>query len=239
MKTQGLSAVILAGGKGKRLRPYTKKTPKPLLPIAGKPILAYTIEHLRQQGITDITLSTYYLRDQIEAYFGDGGDYSVSISYAVDDPPMGTAGAVAKLLDRVSDPFVVLPGDVLSDIDVSKLVELHEERKAAATICLFEMRSPTDFGIIRYDEDCRITAFEEKPIIKQIINTGVYVLDKGIFADIPRDRPVDFSYDLFPALLREGKPLYCHVWDGYWWDIGRVHDYEIASQIGNVLSLGR
>lgn len=231
------TAVILAGGKGKRLRPYTRERPKPMLDIGGKPILEHAINHLVRQGVTDLIFSVSYLRNHIQDYFGDGSDFGVSIDYVVDEPPRGTCGSIAGLEDQLSDPFLVLPGDILTDAPFPEMITFHEEKGGIATIGLFMLKSPMEFGIIRYDNESRIHAFKEKPILENPINTGIYLLDKKVFDYIEGEKTMDFSYDLFPALLADDQELYCYLLQGYWWDIGHVNDYDIAKQIGNILAI--
>jgi mannose-1-phosphate guanylyltransferase/phosphomannomutase len=224
----------MAGGEGTRLRPLTSNQPKPMVPIAGKPCIEHIIELLREHGLDDVVVTVAFLPQAIRSYFGGGDGLGVNISYSVEETPLGTAGSVrlaARALD--DEPFLVISGDALCDVDLTRLVEFHKERNAAVTIGLVHVENPLEFGIVVTDEEGRIERFLEKPSWSQVfsdtINTGIYVLDPAVMKHVPTDRPYDFSKELFPLLLEMGRPLYGCVLDGYWQDIGNLDQYRQAN----------
>jgi len=225
-----MQALILAGGKGTRLRPLTVYTPKPVVPICNRPFLLYQIDTLRRAGIHDITLSLSYQPLKIEQQLGDGSDYGVKITYTVEPQPMGTAGAYKFAEDLIRQPTVVFNGDVLTDLDLTAVIRQHEERKAAATIVLAPVDNPSAYGLVETEEDGRVRAFLEKPKADEIrvntINAGTYVLDPRVLEYIPSGENYSFEYQLFPDLLRRGESFYAHVPpDAYWIDIGTPARY--------------
>ncbi|HTU83456.1 MAG TPA: sugar phosphate nucleotidyltransferase [Candidatus Acidoferrales bacterium] len=229
-----MKAIVMAGGEGSRLRPLTSSRPKPLAPVANKPVMHHIVDLLRRHGITDVVGTLHYLADEIENYFGDGSAYGISMSYVVEDTPLGTAGAV-KLAEPLigRQRFVVVSGDALTDIDLTALLHYHEERGSAATIALQRVSNPLEFGVVVTDEHGRITRFLEKPswgeVFSDTINTGIYVLEPEIFDYMEPGNNYDFSRDLFPKMLRDGKPLYGYVAGGYWSDIGNLQQYQQAN----------
>jgi NDP-sugar pyrophosphorylase family protein len=225
-----MQALILAGGKGTRLRPLTVYTPKPVVPICNRAFLLYQIDTLRRAGIHDITLSLSYQPLKIEQQLGDGSDYGVKITYTVEPQPMGTAGAYKFAEDLIRQPTVVFNGDVLTDLDLTAVIRQHEERKAAATIVLAPVDNPSAYGLVETEEDGRVRAFLEKPKPEDIrvntINAGTYVLDPRVLEYIPSGEGYSFEYQLFPDLLRRGESFYAHVPpDAYWIDIGTPARY--------------
>jgi mannose-1-phosphate guanylyltransferase/phosphomannomutase len=229
-----VKAVVMAGGEGSRLRPLTSSRPKPLAPVANKPVMHHIVDLLRRHGISDVIATLHYLADEIENYFGDGSDLGVTMSYVVEDTPLGTAGAV-KLAQPLlgGERFVIISGDALTDIDLTELLAYHQRRGAAATIALQRVPNPLEFGVVVTDEHGRITRFLEKPswgeVFSDTINTGIYVLEPEIFEYMEAGKNYDFSRDIFPFMLRDGKPLYGHVTDGYWSDIGNLQQYLQAN----------
>lgn len=224
----------MAGGEGSRLRPLTSSLPKPLAPVANKPVMHHIVDLLRRHGVTDVVATLHYLADEIENYFADGAEFGISMAYVVEDTPLGTAGAV-KLAQRLlgSERFLVVSGDALTDINLSELVAFHERSGASVTIALQRVSNPLEFGVVVTDERGRITRFLEKPswgeIFSDTINTGIYVLEPEIFDYMENGKNYDFSRDLFPLMLRDGKPIYGHVIDGYWSDIGNLQQYLQAN----------
>jgi mannose-1-phosphate guanylyltransferase / phosphomannomutase len=229
-----VKAVVMAGGEGSRLRPLTSSRPKPLAPVANKPVMHHIVDLLRRHGITDVISTLHYLADEIENYFGDGSSLGFSMSYVVEDTPLGTAGAV-KLAQALlgNERFIVISGDALTDIDLSALIAYHCQRGAAATIALQRVANPLEFGVVVTDGQGRITRFLEKPswgeVFSDTINTGIYVLEPEVLDYMEAGKNYDFSRDIFPLLLRDGKPLYGHVCDGYWSDIGNLQQYVQAN----------
>ncbi len=229
-----MKAVVMAGGEGSRLRPLTSRLPKPLAPVANKPVMEHIIELLRLHGITEIVATLHYLADEIESYFGDGSAFGVTMHYVVEDTPLGTAGAV-KMAERYlnDDSFIIVSGDALTDIDLTAIMNDHRARNADATIVLQRVTNPLEFGVVVTDDNGRITRFLEKPswgeIFSDTINTGIYVLKPEIFAYMEAGRSYDFSKDLFPRMVHEGKTVQGFVSTDYWTDIGNLQQYQQAN----------
>lgn len=221
-------AVIMVGGKGTRLRPLTDNCPKPILPVLDKPCLEYFIDSIAKEGITDVILACGYKSEYMTSAIGDGSRQGISITYSYEDHPMGTAGAVKLLEDRLDDVFIAVNGDVFIDIDVGKEIRDHFEHDASVTIALTTVSDPTQFGIVGLDDDGRITRFKEKPkkeeAFSNLINAGVYVFNKDVLRFVPKGEPFDLSKDLFPILLENGYRLQGHRMDGHWRDVGRPYD---------------
>ena len=229
-----MRAVVMAGGEGSRLRPLTSRRPKPLAPIANRPVMHHIVELLRSHGIVDIVATLHYLADEIESYFGDGGAFGVQMHYVVEDTPLGTAGAVKMAQDRLrDDTFVIISGDAMTDVDLSALIAAHRAAKNDATIALWRVSNPLEFGVVITDDDGRITRFMEKPswgeVFSDTINTGIYVLEPEILDYMEAGKNYDFSKDLFPRMLREGKRLGGHVISDYWADVGNLQQYQQAN----------
>src|SRR5205823_3530519 len=186
---QGVKAVIMAGGEGTRLRPLTSNAPKPMMPLANRPMMEHIVRLLKEHGFDDIVVTLAFLPQAIRTYFGDGSEFGVRMVYATEETPLGTAGSVRNAMDELTEPFLVISGDVLTDIDLSDIVRFHEERKAMATIALKAMENPLEFGIVITRDDGSIERFLEKPTWGQVfsdtINTGMYVLDPSVFHHIP------------------------------------------------------
>lgn len=229
-----MQAVIMAGGEGSRLRPLTGNLPKPMLPVANRPLMEHIILLLREHGITEIVATVQFLSSVIRNYFGDGSDLGVSLSYATEQEPLGTAGSIYGAADLLSGTFLVISGDALTDIDLSKVVEYHRKKGAAATMVLKRMKDPLEFGIVMTADDGRIERFLEKPTWGQVftdtINTGIYVLEPEILDLIPPDQPYDFSSELFPLMLDKGLPLFGYVSEEYWTDVGTTESFLQANR---------
>jgi mannose-1-phosphate guanylyltransferase/phosphomannomutase len=228
-----VKAVVMAGGEGTRLRPLTSNQPKPMVPIVGKPCMEHILELLKVHGFEDVIVTVAFLPQAIRSYFGDGEALGLRVSYSVEESPLGTAGSVRLAADQLDETFLVISGDALCDVDLTKLVEFHRERNAAVTIGLKSVENPLEFGIVVTDDDGKVERFLEKPTWSQVfsdtINTGIYVLEPEVLRHIPTDRPYDFSKELFPLLLEMGRPLYGYVMDGYWQDIGNLDQYREAN----------
>jgi mannose-1-phosphate guanylyltransferase/phosphomannomutase len=229
-----MKAVVMAGGEGSRLRPLTSRRPKPLAPVANKPVMEHIVDLLRRHGITEIVATLHYLADEIESYFGDGSAFGVKMHYVVEDTPLGTAGAVKLAADILGDEaFVVISGDALTDLDLGALVADHKRSGASATITLQRVTNPLEFGVVITDDQRRITRFLEKPswgeIFSDTINTGIYVLEPEILGYMERGKSYDFSRDIFPRLLHEGKLVSGYVASEYWTDIGNLQQYQQAN----------
>jgi mannose-1-phosphate guanylyltransferase / phosphomannomutase len=228
-----MKAVVMAGGEGTRLRPLTSNQPKPMVPIVGKPCMEHIVELLKRHGFEDVIVTVAFLPQAIRSYFGSGETLGVDIGYSVEESPLGTAGSVKRAAGRLDDTFLVISGDALCDVDLTELVEAHREKGASVTIGLKSVENPLEFGIVVTDEDGRVERFLEKPswgqVFSDTINTGIYVLEPEVLRHIPQDRPYDFSKELFPLLLEMGRPIYGHVLDGYWQDIGNLDQYRQAN----------
>ncbi len=228
-----MQALILAGGEGTRLRPLTIYTPKPVVPIVNRPFLFYQIDLLKRAGIEEITLSLSYKPDKISDIFGDGEDYGVKIYYAVEASPLGTGGAYKNAEEHLSQTAVVFNGDVLTDIDIAKVLAFHREKQAAATIVLTPVENPSAYGLVETESDGRVRRFLEKPKPEEItcntINAGIYVLEPHILNYIPKDEKYSFEYQLFPTLLQNNEPFFAYTMSDYWLDIGTPQRYWQAN----------
>ena len=222
--TEPMTAVIMAGGEGSRLRPLTSNVPKPMLPVVNKPLMEHIVELLRRHGFTEVCATVQFLSSVIRNHFGDGSDLDVSMSYSVEDLPLGTAGSVLNARDLISGTCLVISGDALTDLDLGDAVRFHRSRDAAATLVLKRMTDPLEFGIVMTDDEGRIERFLEKPswgqVFSDTINTGIYIIEEEVLDLIPTEQPYDFSAELFPMMLDKGLPLYGYVTDDYWTDVG-------------------
>lgn len=229
-----MQAVIMAGGEGSRLRPLTGNLPKPMLPVANRPLMEHIILLLRRHGITDVVATVQFLSSLIRNYFGDGSDLGVALSYSTEEEPLGTAGSVCAAQDLLEGTFLVVSGDALTDLDLTKVIEFHRSKGAAATMVLKHMKDPLEFGIVMTDAKGKIERFLEKPTWGQVftdtINTGIYVLEPEVLDLIPPGQPYDFSSELFPTMLDKGLPLYGYVTDEYWTDVGNTDAFLQASR---------
>ncbi|HZT12859.1 MAG TPA: mannose-1-phosphate guanyltransferase [Candidatus Baltobacteraceae bacterium] len=229
-----MKAVVMAGGEGSRLRPLTSRRPKPLAPIANRPVMHHIVALLARHGVTEVVATLHYLADEIESYFGDGSRAGVRLSYVVEDTPLGTAGAVKLAEDRLrDDAFVIISGDAMTDLDLTALIQHHRAQGNDATIALQAVSNPLEFGVVITDEHGRITRFLEKPswgeVFSDTINTGIYVLNPEIFELMEAGGIYDFSKDLFPRMLHEGKRIGGYVIDDYWTDVGNLQQYQQAN----------
>ena len=224
-----MKAVIMAGGEGTRLRPLTSNQPKPMLPMANIPMMEHVVNLLRTHGFEDIVVTVAFMANAIRTYFGDGSEFGVRMVYATESTPLGTAGSVRNAKDELDERFLVISGDVLTDIDLGAVVDFHDAHGGLATLALKAVENPLEFGIVITNEDGSIERFLEKPTWGQVfsdtINTGIYVLEPEIFDYIPEGQSVDFSGESFPAALADGKGLYGYVAEGYWEDVGTLEAY--------------
>ncbi len=225
-----MKAILLAGGKGTRLRPLTIHTPKPIVPIFNRPFLHYQIDLLKQvPEIDEVILSLNYQPRRIEEIFGDGSEIGIKIRYVVEPAPLGTAGAVRYAGDSLTESVVVFNGDVLTQIDLGAVLRLHRERQARATIVLTPVDNPSAYGLVETDSAGNVTRFLEKPSPDQIttnhINAGIYVLEPDTFDRIPKDVPWSIERSYFPSLIERRETFVAYVYDGYWIDIGTPEKY--------------
>jgi len=224
-----MKAVILVGGEATRLLPLTCNIPKAMVPVLNIPFLEHVIRHLSQHQIEDIILAQGYLVQPIESYFGDGSQFRVKLSYTIEDTPLGTAGAVKNAESYLDETFLVLNGDIFTDLDITAMIGTHLERKAKATIALTPVDDPTSYGLIETNAQGRVTRFLEKPSLSQVttnmINAGTYVLEPDVLAQIPPQANFSFERELFPQLLAQGEPIYAYPSSAYWIDIGTPEKY--------------
>lgn len=221
-------AVILAGGTGSRLRPFTMTIPKPLLPLGDVPILEVLLRQLAADGFTRVVLALGHMAPIFLAHFGDGSGYGVRIEYVHEDEPLGTAAPLRALTDPPPE-FLVMNGDVLSDMSFSGLVERHRRERAAATMTVIGRQEKIDYGVIELAGDGAFLDYREKPVIPYFVSSGIYVLTPRALTFIPRAGRFDMP-DLMLTLHRGGERVYCHRCDCYWQDMGRFDDYARASE---------
>jgi mannose-1-phosphate guanylyltransferase / phosphomannomutase len=228
-----MKAVVMAGGEGSRLRPLTIRRPKPMVPIAGKPVMEHILNLLKRHGITEVVVTVQYLASNIEDYFGNGSQFGMRITYSREDVPLGTAGSVKNAEDQLTEPFLVISGDALTDYNLTDIIRYHEEKKALATLTLAHVPNPLEYGVIITNEEGHITQFLEKPswgeVFSDTINTGIYVLDPQIFSYFEKNVQYDFSQELFPSMLKKGDPIYGYIANGYWCDVGSLSEYMRAN----------
>jgi len=221
-------AVIMVGGKGTRLRPLTDNIPKPILPVLDRPCLSYLLRSMAEGGIDHVILACGYRSEQMAAAIGSGSEYGMDIEYSYEDTPMGTAGAVKILEDRLDETFVAANGDVFAYLDVKSAICTHIRNNAAVTISLTEVDDPCEFGIARIDGSGRITEFKEKPkpeeVFSNLINAGLYVVDRDVLKYVPEGLHYDLSKELVPDLLSRKYVIQGHPIDGLWIDVGRPSD---------------
>ncbi len=228
-----MKAVILVGGEGTRLRPLTRDVPKPMVPIVNKPYMEHQIDYLLRHGFNHIIFALGYKSEAFEQYFGNGDRWNARFSHVVESEPLGTAGAVKNVESLLDDTFLVFNGDVLSSVDLTGLVRFHRERNALGTLALTPVEDPSAYGVVVTDPDGRIRAFIEKPPREEAptnaINAGIYVLEPEVVAGMPGARRWMFEHNVFPDLLRAGRPLYATMTADYWLDIGRPVHYLQAN----------
>jgi len=224
-----MKAVILAGGKGTRLSPYTTILPKPLMPIGEMPILEVLIRQLKRAGVNEVILTVGHLSELLKAFFKDGKRFGVNINYSQEEKPLGTAGPLSLIRDQLNDPFFVLNGDVLTTLNFSALMARHKRNNALATIAMHKRSVRIDFGVLEMGKDHQVVDYIEKPSIPYQVSMGVYAFAPEILAYIPENSYLDFP-DLVLNLIQNNQPVDGYLFDGYWQDLGRPDDYVKASQ---------
>lgn len=225
-----MKAVILAGGEGARLRPVTLDRPKAMASLLGKPVAEHLIRLLRRHGITDICMALQYFPESVKSWFGDGSELGVKLTYFEEEEPLGTAGSVKRCMSHLGEEdFLVFSSDVVCNFDLSAALGFHRASRAAATLVLVRHPKPLEYGMVLTDDTGRVERFLEKPswsqVVADTVNTGIYVLTPRAMERVPEGQPFDFGQDLFPLLLEEGAPLFGHVAEGYWRDIGDCESY--------------
>jgi NDP-sugar pyrophosphorylase family protein len=218
-----MQAIILAGGRGRRLLPYTTVLPKPLMPIGDYPILEVILRQLKHSGFDDVTISTGYLHELIHAYLDSNRDLGLKLKYTHETEPLGTIGPL-HLVPYLDDDFLVMNGDILTDLNYRHLFEAHIRKKAAATIATYQRDVNIDFGVLERSSEGRIIAFREKPAYHFDVSMGVYVFSKSILKIVPKGKPFGFD-QLMYALVEKKADVFSYPHDGYWLDIGRPDDY--------------
>ena len=205
-----------------------------MVPIAGKPVMEHILNLLKRHGITEVVVTVQYLASNIEDYFGNGSQLGMRITYSREDVPLGTAGSVKNAEEQLTEPFIVISGDALTDYNLTELINYHNEKKSLATLLLAHVHNPLEYGVIITNEDGHISQFLEKPswgeVFSDTINTGIYVIDPKIFSYFEKNKQFDFSQELFPMMLRKGDPIYGYVaQSGYWCDVGSLSEYMRAN----------
>lgn len=226
-----MKAVILAGGKGRRLQPYTTVIPKPLMPIGDLPILEVILLQLKSYGIDEVILAVGHMSQLFQAFFQNGERHNLKISYSHEMKPLGTAGPLANIIDSLSNNFIVMNGDLLTTLNYQNLFDFHVEHHAAATIGLYQREIKIDFGVVDIADDQQLLNYTEKPTINYKVSMGVNVFNR----DMVRPYLIPNKYldipDLMLHMKQDDLPVFCYHEECYWLDIGRIDDYEIANQI--------
>jgi len=223
-----MKAIVLAGGKGARLVPYTTILPKPLLPIGDMPILEVMLLQMKNAGIKHVVLTVGHLSELLRAFFKDGSQLGIDITYSYEDFPLGTAGPIA-LVEGIDETFLVSNGDVLTTLDLQDLIKFHRQQNAIATIAAHHRQSKIDLGVIEKDGDCRIKGYIEKPVYDFLVSMGIYVFEPAVIPYITRNEYLDFP-DLVKKLIAAGERVVGYEFNGYWEDLGRPDDYARASK---------
>ena len=220
-----MQAVILAGGKGRRLAPYTAVLPKPLMPVGEHPIAEVLVRQLKKAGCTEIIFAVGYLAELLMAYFGDGSRYGIKIRYCKENEPLGTAAPLRNMPD-LSEKFFVLNGDTLTNLNFNRFLDFHNKNKALLTIAGLSRNIAIDFGVMDVKDD-RLVNYHEKPTYQHWVSMGVYIFDKRVLKYIPETGPLDFP-DLIKLLLIKNQAVAVFPFDDFWLDIGRIEDYQRA-----------
>ena len=216
MRGGGMKAIILAGGKGSRLYPFSATLPKPLMPLGEMPVLELLLRQLAAAGVDHAILAVNHMRHLIEAFFGDGSRFGLTIEYSVEDRPLGTAGPMGAVLDRLGGDFVLANGDLLTTLDVARMVAAHRAARADATIGVFEREVKVEFGLIDVDADMHMVGYREKPSQRQLVSMGLYVLDAAaVRPHVPPDQYLDMP-QLMVTMMQAGRKVLCHRQDCIW-----------------------
>jgi mannose-1-phosphate guanylyltransferase len=225
-----MKALLLAGGLGTRLRPLTEHLPKPMALVMGRPWLDHLIRHYRDQGISRFVIAVQHRKELIQSWIGDGSRYDVTVEYAEERELMGTAGAVKNAEPLLGERFVVVNADIIHQIDLHAALRFHEQHGGAATICLTQVEDPSSYGAVDIGPRGEISAFVEKPKKEEapsnLVNAGVYILERRVLDHIPAGRAVSIEKETFPELIRNGCGVYGHLLKGYWLDMGTQERYR-------------
>ena len=222
-----MKAIILAGGLGQRLKPFTEILPKPLLPIDGEQtVLEIQISRLKKHGFTDIYIATNYMAEMIESYMGNGTKYGVNLTFSKEPIPLGTCGPIGLLQNTLTDPFLVMNGDIITNLNFSKFYDFGIEADSKLVVCTKELTQPFDFGNV-ITRNNKIISIEEKPNLKFIVVAGIYVMKPSIFQYLPNNKYFGFD-DLMKIMLSKSDPISSYLMDDYWIDVGRYEDFDQA-----------
>jgi len=230
-----LKAVVLAGGKGTRLAPYTSILPKPLMPIGDMPILEVMLMQMKRAGVDEVILAVGHLASLMRAYFGYGEQWEMNIHYSYEKEPLGTTGPIAMVKD-LNDTFLVTNGDVLTTLDLNDLFDFHHKEGGIATIAVHKRHVRIDLGVVQSNADHRVTGYIEKPTNEYTVSMGIYVFEPRILEYIPVNQRLDFP-DLVLKLIAAGEKVVAYPFDGYWMDLGRPDDYQKANEDFNAMKL--
>jgi NDP-sugar pyrophosphorylase family protein len=222
-----MRAVVLAGGKGTRLAPYTRILPKPLMPIGDMPILEVLLRQMKRAGVEDVVLTVGHLAQLLQSFFLDGSQWGLNIRYSYENQPLGTAGPIA-MIDGLDDTFLVTNGDVLTTLDLRELIDYHRAHKGLVTIAVHRRQVRIDLGVVQWNGGNTICGYIEKPVYDYTVSMGMYVFEPRILEYIPRNQYLDFP-DLVLKLIAAGERVVGYTFDGYWKDLGRADDYEEAN----------
>jgi len=222
-----MKAVVLAGGKGTRLAPYTKILPKPLMPIGDMPILEVLIYQMKNAGIKEVILTVGHMAELLKAFFQNGDRFGLNIEYSIEDKPLGTAGPLSLIADRLTDTFLVTNGDVLTTLDINDLVNAHYNSGSLATIASHKRHVNIDLGVLQTNESNILTGYIEKPTYNYSVSMGMYVFEPDVLEFIPKNQYLDFP-NLVHKLIAAGEKINCYHYNGYWQDLGSPDDYEQA-----------
>lgn len=224
-----MKVVVLAGGKGTRLRPYTTVFPKPLMPVGEKPILEIIIDQLKSHGLKDIIITVGYLGDLLINFFGDGSKLDINVEYSKESYPLGTAGGLGLIKEKLKETFLMMNGDILTTLNYADLINYHKENGAVATVALKNRDVYIDFGVVGIDSTNSIKEYTEKPTLNYLVSMGIYVFEPRILKYINTGEKLDFP-DLVKILIANGETVKGYVFNDYWLDIGRPDDYEKANE---------
>jgi NDP-sugar pyrophosphorylase family protein len=224
-----MKAVIQCGGKGARLRPYTMVLPKPLMPVRSQPVLEVLLLWLRRNDVREVIVTTGYLGHIIKSFCGDGSQWDIDIVYTDEEQPLGTIGPLSMLRDTLDSTFLVINGDVITDLSLSAFVQYHHQRGGAVTVATSHRQTRMEYGVLEAREGL-VAGFKEKPILSNLVSMGVYCMEPSVFEHIPANLPFGFD-DLVLGLLKSDVPVYSYIHQGIWLDIGRVDDFQVAQEL--------
>jgi NDP-sugar pyrophosphorylase family protein len=224
-----VKAVILAGGRGTRLRPYTLVLPKPLVPIGDRPVLELLLQRLRKFGLEEIIITIGYLGDLIRSFCGDGSKWRMNITYSEEKEPLGTIGPLTLIEDQLKETFLVCNGDIITDLNIFKFIDFHKQRAGIATVATTRRKVKIDLGVLECDDEHRVENFMEKPENKFLASLGIYLFEPQLLDYVPKYVPFGFD-DLMNSLISQDVPVYTYLHNGYWLDIGMEEDFRKAQR---------